>query len=110
MTQQGFDFSGVELKEQGTEAALQHADKVHMNWSDFALALLESFARGRAPFTAEDFRKHFTGVLPDPPSCNAIGAMFSRAAKAGILQHSGYTLAQRRAARSRVLRVWQAAV
>jgi len=109
VTQQGFDFSGEQLKEQGAEAAVLHADGVHLKWSDYAISLLEGFARGRAPFSSDDFRKHVAGVLPDPPCLNAIGGLFIRASRSGILEHVGYVKSHRRSAHSRVVGLWRSA-
>jgi hypothetical protein len=107
--QQGFDFSGEQLKEHGAAAAVHHADSVHLEWSDYALLLLKDFARGRAQFSADDFRKQVNGVLPDPPSCNAIGGLFLKASKAGVIIHAGYVKSNRAAAHSRIVGLWKAA-
>lgn len=100
---------GEKLKESGAAAALRNADVSHMEWSDYALALLENFARGRETFSSDDFRKQVAGVLPDPPSLNAFGGLFISASRGGIIQHVGYVKSRRRSAHSRVVGLWKLA-
>ena len=109
MTQPGFDFSGEQLKEQGAAAAVVHADGVHLEWSDYAISLLEEFARGRETFSSDDFRQQVAGVLPDPPSLNAFGGLFISASRSGIIEHVGYVKSQRASAHSRVVGLWKLA-
>jgi hypothetical protein len=110
MTQTSLDFTaGEALKEAGMSVVLANADVVNFNWTDYALSLLGGFAKSVEKFSSDEFRAHFVDRLPDPPSPNAFGALFNRAAKAGIIRHVGYAKSCRAAAHRRVVGVWCAA-
>jgi hypothetical protein len=99
---------GETLKQNGMAAALQSADKTIPRWTDHALVLLNEYARGKKQITSDGFRAECKGLLPDPPSLNSFGALFSRAAKAGIIEQVGFVKSRRPSAHSRVLGLWQA--
>lgn len=110
MTQMGLDFTaGESLKEMGMSSVLASADAANFNWTDYALSLLEYFAKSVRQFSSDEFRAHFVNHLPEPPHPNAFGALFNRAAKAGIIRHVGYIKSVRASAHRRVVGVWQVA-
>lgn len=62
-------------------------------------------AQGRK-FTAEDVR----AVTGTPDNDNDMGLAFSIARRVGVIKAHGYTIANRRPAHGRVLRVWQSSL
>lgn len=107
MTQMGLDFTaGESLKESGISAVLASADAANFNWTDYALSLLEYFAKSVREFSSDEFRAHFVNQLPEPVHCNAYGALFSVAAKRGIIKHIGYVKSKRTSAHARIVSLW----
>lgn len=111
MTRIGLDFSaGESLKESGISAVLASVDATDSSWTGHALSLLEYFAKSVREFSSDEFRAHFVNQLSEPSHYNAYGALFSVAAKRGIIKHIGYVKSKRAPAHSRVVGVWQVAV
>lgn len=80
---------GNELKEQGQQAALDHAGK---DWQELALDYLGRFLEMSAavPFLFEDFRDYATcNGLPQPASHKAWGALCGVAARRGLIEPTG---------------------
>lgn len=85
------------LRDNGIIRAVNHADRVHSNWSDNAFDALKSFANllGRGEhLTSELVRAHaeFHG-LPTPPDKRAWGAVMLKAARAKLIVKKGWTTA-----------------
>lgn len=89
-TQTSIDFSKT-VTERAMKRAELHANQVHENWSDQVYALLTWFVeRTPTPFMAEDFRADIKGLVPEPPTTRAFGAIMVRAAQAGLIRKVGY--------------------
>lgn len=88
--QQQLDFTGRELMEIGMNKAVSHADEVIPEWSTEAWSFLLKFADTGEPFMAEDVRAASSGIVPPPPSLRAWGAIFRKAAKAGVITRIGF--------------------
>jgi hypothetical protein len=72
----------------GMALAADHAEAVSPGWADEAYAALRSFAMQHQRFTSYDFRR---ACLIDPPTtAKAFGAVFQRAARAGLIVKIGY--------------------
>ena len=71
--------------------AVDHANKVHENWSDQAMDLFFKFIRNRrTPFMGEEFRSYCVEHnLPIPPSLRAFGGILRRASGMGIIVSIG---------------------
>jgi len=85
------------LRDKGIERAINHADRVHFNWSDRAFESLKTVAKtlGKGEcITSEYVRAHaeFHG-LQTPPDKRAWGAVMLKAARAKLIVKKGWTTA-----------------
>lgn len=57
-----------QLAEEGARAAAEHADRVHQDWTDRAIAMFKVYAEHFTDFLAEDVRvfAHSNGLPPAP--------------------------------------------
>lgn len=81
-----------ELRDQGMQAAIDHADHVLDDWSVKAYAALKNFAAfQKSPFMCEEVRKYVADLdVPSPPSNRAWGLLMLKAAREGLIKHNGY--------------------
>lgn len=96
---------GLHLKEQGQAIALAALDE---EWEERALSRMRYLAHLEDPFTAEDLIESVG--LPhesSPNRNNAVGALFTRLARKGIIKRVGYTSATRPESHGRVIALWQ---
>lgn len=89
-------------RDEGRDRGLHAA---HPYWRLHAEDALERLARRGVPFTADDLHAEAGDQLGNA-SNSAIGGLFSRAARRGLIRHVGYTTSTRPAAHGRVLRQW----
>ncbi len=82
--------TGEELRDQGINQALSHAEQVSDNWGDKAYILFLEFIKDRETFKCEDFRESVKDKLDEPPSNRAFGSIIVRAAKAGKIKRIGF--------------------
>ena len=74
----------------GMRRAIDHADAVTESWGDRAMTILVAVAQRGQPFTSPDVRQRAADLgLPLPPSNRAWGAVFRRAACAGLIRKTG---------------------
>lgn len=92
---------GRRRQDAGQDAALHGSD---VRWRAAAERVLADLAATGAPFDAEDVRRQ-VGTLASSP--NAIGSLFSRAARAGLIVTVGYRVASRAERAGGLLRVWR---
>jgi hypothetical protein len=101
-----FDPDGEALKDSGMELARNAVP----DWSDVARAGIVALVATGAAFTSEDLVR-LVG-LPRPAEGtnrnNAVGAVFSAAAKARLIRRIGYAKCARPSSHARVLAVWVA--
>lgn len=81
-------------RDAGIQQAAQHADEVNPDWGHLAYETLRLFAAGRRgsgqAFTSEDVRGSIAAAgVPAPPHLRAWGAVFQRAARAGLIVKVG---------------------
>jgi len=79
---------GEELKQEGMEISIRHANQRVRNWSVSAFNILKRFLKEReGNFMAEDIRvfAHFKG-LDEPPSKRAWGSLIVKAKKLGLIE------------------------
>lgn len=93
---------GKRLADRGMDKA-ETAEALTGDWVERADAELKRLARTGDRFTAETL----TGAVGRPSHHNALGARFNAAARQGLIRKVGYTNANRSAAHSRGLAVWQ---
>jgi len=82
------DF-GRENMLNGIQAALNHANAVHTNWSDQAYQFLKKYIESNTEFMAEDVRNASVGIVPQPPSLRAWGGVMRRAIMEGLISKAG---------------------
>lgn len=92
MMQTAIDFEAArEAGYAGARASAEHADAVSPGWTERAYQALCAFARQVRSFTSFDFRCSVESQgLEKPPTDKAYGAVFQRAARAGVIRKAGY--------------------
>lgn len=96
--------------EEGTRAVLATADsRCRGEWSDYVVHSIRLFSRSRDKFTTEQFREWFAGLGGEEPHHpNAWGAVFRKAALAGVIEPTcDFVKSRHAAAHSRVVGVWR---
>lgn len=68
--------------------AADHAERVSPEWLERAYAILRQYAMTHEQFTSYDFRR--AGLTVSPTTSKAFGAVFQRAARAGLIVNIGY--------------------
>ncbi len=87
----------------GLQRAQDNADDW---WWKVAMRALKWLAA--APGTFEAYDLSLMGV-PEPSSAHHWGALFSAAAKAGVIEHAGFTVSRRPTRSGGLCRVWRGA-
>jgi len=85
-----FIQSGTELRDKGIQQAINHADKVEEKWSEKAYDFLLKYIQTHSEFMAENVREASKGILSEPPSNRAFGAIIVRAVKSGLIVRKGF--------------------
>jgi hypothetical protein len=92
--QYSFDFppdqTGEDLRDEGIEQALTHANETTERWSEIAFDFLKRYMLDNPVFMAENVREAATGIVPEPPSKRAWGGILVRAAKEGLISRMGF--------------------
>jgi len=103
-------FTGVQLRDEGIERTLTHADRVIENWQEKAYKFLLRYVDNNKDyqFMAEDIRKESDGIVPEPPNSRAWGGIIVRAAKAGIIKRVGYKKVKNSKAHCTPAALWEA--
>lgn len=80
-----------QLRDEGIQKAIDHANDVTPDWSKRAYLFLLSFLGTHpGPFMMEEVRSHAALMdFPLPPHARAWGGIIARAAKAGIVERVG---------------------
>lgn len=105
--------AGTELRDQGVANALAADTAPQRGAAPYIREAIAALAGMDAGFTAEDVRDLLSDnetvlrVLRDRP--NALSATILGAARSGLIECVGYTLARRPARRASVLRIWKGA-
>lgn len=94
------------LRDAGMQQAVDHAEQVHEGWSDVALNFLKNFAAKAERFMTEDVRKAAEGIVPEPPTARAWGAVVVKAKKAGFIKHVGFNQVKNKKAHCTPASVW----
>lgn len=111
MTAQTELLTGDQLRDQGMTRAIDHANQVHANWSEDAYAFLIVFvATHKDEFMCEDMRSSSEGIVPEPPSKRAWGAVVAKAAKSGLIKRKGFRSVSNAKAHSANASVWQRSI
>lgn len=103
--------TGEELARAGANAAAANADRVSPEWTDRAYFLFAAYARGHAEFATEDVVSYATTLgFAAPPDKRAWGHVAKRAAKARIVERSGYTKAKNSNVHRMTVTLWRSLV
>ena len=95
---------GLALKREGQAKAFDAESE--LTREALAQAIAGLAARGE-PFTAEDARRVMAGWgIAEPAHPCSVGAAFTHAATAGLIEAAGFTTASRDQRRGSVLRLW----
>ena len=82
---------GEQLKIDGMEQALTHANETHENWGNLAHNFLVFYCvHKKDPFLVEEVRLASMYIIPEPPSLRAWGSIVIRAAREGLVKKVGY--------------------
>ena len=92
---------GAALADEGMNLA---ENAVDLRWRAIAQKTIEDLAATGGEFDAETVRDLIGGPTGSP---SAIGALFRRAAREGLITHAGWRTASRPEAHCRPLRTWR---
>ena len=82
--------SGEALRDKGIQKAIQHAEEIHDQWSKAALDFLYLYALNHRRFSGEMVRQEAKGIVSDPPSLRAWGAILLQGTRRGWIKQIGY--------------------
>jgi len=82
--------TGAVLRDKGLKRAVQHAEEVHDGWQATALDWLYLYVKRHHRFSAEMVRMDAKGIVPDPPSLRAWGAVLLQGYRKGWIRQVGY--------------------
>lgn len=87
----------IAARDEGMRRAVDHADEVHVHWSDQAYELIKRYAKENRRFISEQCTAWAAEQgFKSPTDARAWGAPFKRAAKDGIIVRVGYGTSLRR--------------
>ena len=88
----------------------QTLENQHQRWVEEAMACITRLAQTGEPFTADDVHHAMQGTNTYTYTDNAMGAVFARARRQGIITtENQYRQSQRREAHRRMVRIWKGA-
>ncbi|MEX2275245.1 MAG: hypothetical protein WEA10_06755 [Actinomycetota bacterium] len=99
--QDTLDRYAESLRDSGADAALRFADE----WRAKAERAIEYLIRTGTDFSSDDIRR----IAGDPPTPNALGAVFVNASKAGRIELVEYRRSQRLGRHAARVGVWRGA-
>lgn len=102
--------SGKELKEQGIKQAIDHAEEVIPTWGEQAYKFFYNYAEKNRVFMTEDVRMASEGIIEEPPSKRAWGAIVRKAKKNNIIEFSGFGKVSNPKAHQATASAWQSKI
>lgn len=81
---------GELARDKGIQQSVDNANSTVKNWSDIAYGFLLGYSKSHREFMIEDLREASVGVVQEPPSKRAWGAITVRAVKNGVIKRKGY--------------------
>ena len=101
-------MEGAMTLDQLTEVLEQTADNAAELWKASVMGAIVDLAVTRQPFTADEVHQLVDQTGYTTPTENAMGAMFARAARAGIIKtNNQYRPSTRPEAHRRMVRIWE---
>lgn len=83
-------FLGNKLRDEGISQSVDNANVKNNKWSESAYNFLVEYIKTNKEFMAEDVRVASKGVVEDPPSNRAWGAIFVLAKKNKLIKSLGF--------------------
>jgi hypothetical protein len=83
-------FEGNKLRDLGIEQSFENAEIKCESWGSLAYSFLLEYIKENDKFMAEDVRVASEGIVPEPPSRRAWGAIFVMAKKNKIIKSIGF--------------------
>tara|TARA_R110001606_G_scaffold72484_1_gene166966 strand:+ start:245 stop:574 length:330 start_codon:yes stop_codon:yes gene_type:complete len=83
-------FKGNELRDLGINKSFKNAEDKNKKWGSLAYSFLLQYIKENHTFMAEDVRVSSEGIVPEPPSKRAWGAIFVMAKKNKIIKSIGF--------------------
>jgi len=83
-------LKGNELRDMGINQSLENAENTNENWGECAYSFLLKYTKTNKTFMAEDVRVDSEGIVPEPPSKRAWGAVFVMAKKNKLINSIGF--------------------
>lgn len=77
-------------RDEGIERATDHANDVEPGWPASCYRVLEVYAGHTAEFNSMAFREHLARIKFPVPVPKALGGVFKKAARAGLLRKVGF--------------------
>lgn len=99
--------TGEQLRDDGIERAVKHANEKDPDWADSAFNFLIQYMRKNRQFMAEEVREASDGIVAVPPSNRAWGGVIRRAAIAGFIQRLGFQSVKNPKAHCAPCTVWE---
>ncbi len=103
------DFSR-KARDKGIQKALDSAEERTPSWKERAYVVLQEYLDviGERQFMTEEFRKFAEEQcgLPSPPSARAYGGPITKASRAGIIKHVGFSAVSNVRAHATPASVW----
>lgn len=83
-------FEGNRLRDIGINQYLENAEDKIEKWGEHAYHFLLGYVKTNETFMAEDVRVASEGIVPEPPSKRAWGAIFVMAKKNELIRSIGF--------------------
>lgn len=83
-------FKGNYLRDKGIKQSFENAEDKNDKWGKYAYSFLLEYIKSNKRFMAEDVRVASKGVVPEPPSKRAWGAIFVSAKKNKLIKSIGF--------------------
>jgi len=102
--------SGEVLRDKGIARAVKHAEEIHDDWQKKALDFLYLYARTHDRFSGEMVRQEAKGIVSDPPSLRAWGAVMLSGAKRRWIRQVGFIHVQNEKAHRANAALWESKI
>lgn len=106
--------TATQARDAGINQAVQHAEEIHLGWTDKAVEAIRTYARcvkaRGETFTAEKVRNSIIGAcVPAPPSRRAWGGAILRAQREGLIVKVGIARSQAPHCHTSMVTEWRSA-
>jgi hypothetical protein len=95
------------LRDNGISRSVNHADDKLEDWSIRAYSFLEEYCKLNKVFMGEDVRVASDGIVPEPPSKRAWGAVMLKAAKNNLIINIGFSRTKSEGSHRGVASLWE---